>query len=146
MPRERTAIWVGSPLVGVANVIITIAKVIWCCSGPISAFRTLQQEIHPWLNYMNTTAIMIITYTEMTLLIIKLYWPASYPQDGMLHCCSPSKVIYGILATFWHLAPTICFRKPVWWESKVSTYRHNTHPLWYFSIKALTQITGKCQN
>lgn len=52
------------------------------------------------------------------------------PQDGMLHSCSPSKVIYGILATFWHLAPTICSRKPVWWERIVgeqSVYIQTQH-------------------
>ena len=73
LSREGIAIGVSSPLVVVANVIITIVKVIWRCPCPISTFSTLQQEIHfRFLLYVH-----IIMETYWSLCTIK-------SQDGTL--------------------------------------------------------------
>ena len=47
MPREGIAVWKSSSFVVIANVIIAIIVVIWCSSGSISAFRTLEENKSP---------------------------------------------------------------------------------------------------
>ena len=47
MSREGIAVWKSSSFVVIANVIIAIIVVIWCSSGSISAFRTLEENKSP---------------------------------------------------------------------------------------------------
>ena len=100
IPSERTAIRVSSSPVGIANIKFTIVKVVWCCSGTIPAFRTLQQEIQLSLNYIYTIAIMVITAQT-------LKWPfISHRDQHHKHTSQDSKlyIVNLHVVTLCHLA------------------------------------------
>ena len=87
IPRERTAIWVSSSPVGIADIKVAVIKVVWCCSGPIPTFRTLQQEIHQSQIYFNTIAILVVS--EHT-----LKWPFISHWDQHHKHTTPDEKLY----------------------------------------------------
>lgn len=120
-PRERTAIRVRSSPVGIANIKVAIVKVIWCCSGPIPAFRILQQEIHLSLNSISSTCIAIMVITVHT-----LKWPFISHREQ--HHKQTSQVASYTSLFHQRLRYTICsYKLP-------SSSTHSTRLLWCFSV------------